>query len=154
MSSAVRRCPGTLAGRRGLSHSRPPAAFVNLIVVPPMTTAEIAQRLVAVCRTGDWETAQKELYAEDAVSIEPHATPAFTKETRGLAAIVEKGHKFNAMVEKMHAFIVSDPLVAGSSFACTMQLDVTMKGDGRMNMTELCVYEVKNGKIVSEQFHL
>jgi hypothetical protein len=119
-----------------------------------MTTAEIAQRLVAVCRTGDWEAAQKELYAKDVVSIEPHATPAFAKETRGLAAIVEKGHQFNAMAEKMHALTVSDPLVAGSSFACTMRMDVTMKGQGRMDMTELCVYEVKDGKIVSEQFHL
>jgi hypothetical protein len=28
-----------------------------------------------------------------------------------------------------------------------------MKGQGRMQMAELCVYEVKDGKIVSEQFH-
>ncbi len=33
-----------------------------------------------------------------------------------------------------------------------MQLDVTMKGHGRMNLDELCLYEVKEGKIVSEQF--
>jgi len=44
--------------------------------------------------------------------------------------------------------------VAGSSFACTMHMDVTMKGQGRMDMTELCVYQVKDGKIVSEQFHV
>src|SRR5688572_879445 len=119
-----------------------------------MTTKEIAERLVKHCRTADYETAQKELYAENAVSIEPYATPEFEKETRGLAAIVEKGKKFSAMVKEMHSNEVSDPLVADNSFACTMRMDLTMKGQGRMKMAELCVYEVKEGKIVSEQFHL
>lgn len=119
-----------------------------------MTTKQIADRLVALCRTADYETAQKELYARDAISIEPFATPNFEKETRGLDAIIEKGHKFTAMVEQMHANEVSDPIVAGNSFACTMRLDVTMKGQGRMDMRELCVYDVKDGKIVSEQFHM
>lgn len=119
-----------------------------------MTTAEIARRLVELCRTAQWETAQKELYSQNVISIEPHATPAFEKETRGLDAIIEKGRKFSAMVEQMHALTVSDPIVADNSFACTMRLDATMKGQGRMTMTELCVYEVKDGKIVAEQFHL
>ncbi|MBI2515454.1 MAG: nuclear transport factor 2 family protein [Opitutae bacterium] len=118
-----------------------------------MTIQEIAQHLVAHCRKANFEAAQKELYAADAISIEPYATPAFDKETKGLAAIIAKGHKFNAMIETMHSLTVSEPLVAGSSFACTMQLDVTMKGQGRMNMTELCVYQVKDGKVVSEQFY-
>jgi SnoaL-like polyketide cyclase. len=119
-----------------------------------MTIEEIAKRLVAHCRQANWEAAQTELYADDAVSIEPYATPAFEKETRGLAAIKEKGKKFDAMVETMHALTVSDPIVATNSFACTMTMDVTMKGQGRMNMSELCVYEVKDGKIVLEQFHV
>jgi hypothetical protein len=118
-----------------------------------MTTKEIAERLVMHCRKSAWETAQKELYANDAISIEPYATPAFEKETKGLPAIIEKGNKFGAMVEEMHSLTVSDPLVSESSFACTMEMDVTMKGQGRMKMAELCVYDVKDGKIVSEQFH-
>jgi len=119
-----------------------------------MTTEEVANRLTELCRKGEWAQAQKELYADDAISIEPMATPAFEKETKGLPAIIEKGHKFQAMVEKMHAFAVSDPVAAGASFACTMKMDATMKGQGRMDMTELCVYEVKDGKIISEQFHV
>jgi limonene-1,2-epoxide hydrolase len=119
-----------------------------------MTTKEIAARLVALCKEGKFETAQKELFAADAVSIEPYPTPAFEKETKGLSAIVEKGHKFAAMVEETHALVVSEPLVAGASFACIMRMDATMKGQGRMDMTELCVYEVKDGKIISEQFHM
>jgi hypothetical protein len=119
-----------------------------------MTTKEIAERLVMHCRTAAWEAAQRELFADDAVSIEPYSSPAFEKETRTLEAIIEKGRKFDAMVEQMHSIKVSDPLVATSSFACTMQMDVTMKGEGRMNMTELCVYDVKDGKIIAEQFHV
>jgi hypothetical protein len=119
-----------------------------------MTTKEIAERLVNHCRKTDYEAAQRELYADSAVSLEPYDSPEFPKETKGLSAIIEKGKKFTSMVEQMHSHSVSDPLVAGSSFACTMHMDVTMKGKGRMNMTELCVYEVKDGRIVSEQFHL
>jgi hypothetical protein len=119
-----------------------------------MKTEEIAKRLVALCREQKWEVAQKELYAADVVSIEPAATPGFEKETKGLPNIIEKGHKFSAMVETMHSLKVSDAVVANNSFACTMAMDVTMKGQGRMNMTELCVYEVKDGKVISEQFHL
>lgn len=119
-----------------------------------MTTKEIAERLVMHCRKAAWESAQRELFAEDVTSIEPSATPVFDKQTKGLQAIIEKGKKFDEMVETMHALTVSDPVAADSSFACTMQMDVTMKGQGRMKMTELCVYQVKDGKIVSEQFYL
>ena len=119
-----------------------------------MTTKEIADKLVAHCRKAAWEAAQRELYAETAVSIEPHATPNFAQETTGLPAILEKGRKFDAMVEKMHSLTVSEPLVAGNAFTCLMSMDVTMKGAGRMQMAEICLYQVKDGKIVSESFHV
>ena len=71
-----------------------------------------------------------------------------------MEAIKEKGEKWNSMVQEMHGLTVSDPLIADNSFACTMRLNVTMKERGHMDMTELCVYEVKDGKIVSEQFFM
>lgn len=119
-----------------------------------MKTNEIAERLVILCRAAKWEAAQKELFANDAVSRESKPGPAFEKETKGLDAIVEKGRKFDGMIEKIHSLTVSEPLVAGDSFACTMGMDVTMKGQARMQMSELCVYAVKDGKIVSEQFFM
>jgi ketosteroid isomerase-like protein len=117
-----------------------------------MTTVEIANRLVELCKKGDFEGALKELFADNAVSIEPHGTPDFEKETHGLDAILEKGKKWSSMVEEYHGGQVSEPLVAGDSFAVTMIMSVTMKGSNRMDMTELCIYHVKDGKIVSEQF--
>lgn len=118
-----------------------------------MTTKEIAQRLVDLCRKGQFEAAQKELFSADAVNIEPYATPGFPLETKGLAAILEKGKMFTAMIEQLHAVEVSDPLVATDSFACTMRLDLTIKGKGRVNLLELCVYDIKAHKIVCERFH-
>jgi hypothetical protein len=58
--------------------------------------------------------------------LKPYATAVFAKKTKGL--------------------------MAGASFACAMHLDLTIKGHGRMSVNELCIYEVKDGKIVSEQF--
>ncbi len=117
-----------------------------------MTTTEIATRLVEFCRQGDFEKAQNELFAQDAVSIEAHETPQFKKETKGLDAIKEKGKAWANMVQETHDMEVSDPLVADNSFACTMRMHVTMKERGEMDMKELCIYEVKDGKIVSERF--
>lgn len=99
-----------------------------------MTTKEIAERLVDLCRRGQFEAAQKELFSADAVNIEPYATPGFPLETKGLAAIFEKGRTFTAMIEQVHAVEVSDPLVATNSFACTMRLDLSIKGQGRINL--------------------
>src|SRR5256885_12248269 len=119
-----------------------------------MNTKELADRLVEICRKGNFEKAQKELFSQDAISIEPHSTPAFEKETKGLKAIIEKGNKWNSMVEKMNNLEISEPVVASNSFALTIHMDVVMKNRGEMNMTELCVYQVKDGKIISEQFYM
>jgi ketosteroid isomerase-like protein len=119
-----------------------------------MTTQEIANRLVELCRKGDFETTQSELFADDVISIEPHSTPAFEKETKGKQAVKEKGDKWNEMVAEVHDIEVSDAVVATNSFACTMRMNVTMKEGGKMDMTELCVYEVKDGRIISEQFFM
>ena len=117
-----------------------------------MTIQEIASRLTELCRKGDFETAQKELFADDAASIEPYATPAFEKETKGLDNIIEKGRKFEAMVQEIHNIDVSEPLIATNSLVLALRMDVTMKEGGRMDMRELCLYQVKDGKIISEEF--
>ena len=118
------------------------------------STQQIAARLAELCAQGEFETAQKELFADEAVSIEPRDTPDFSRETRGLRAIIDKGHKFESMIEKMHGCTASTPLIAGNAFAITLAMDVTMKGRGRTKLEEVCVYQVKDGKIASEQFFM
>jgi len=119
-----------------------------------MSTSEIAKRLTELCSKEEYETAQKELYADGAVSIENYDSTVFDKETHGLKAIVEKGHKFVAMVEEIHATKISEPLIVANSIAFILTMDVTMKGQKRNTMTELCVYKVKDGKIISEEFFI
>lgn len=119
-----------------------------------MTTTEIANRLAELCRQAKWEEAQKELFSADAVSIEPFATPAFEKETKGLNAIFEKGRKFESMTEKLHRVDITEPIVAGNAIAFKLTMDITMKERPRENWEELCVYTVKDGKIISEQFFM
>jgi hypothetical protein len=119
-----------------------------------MTTEQIAIRLKELCDQGQFEHAINELFTSDAVSIEPHDTPDFARETKGINAILDKGKKWNEMVEQRHGFEISEPLIASDSFALTMHIDVTMKGRGRMNHKELCIYKVSAGKIVSEEFFM
>ncbi|MBD8874509.1 nuclear transport factor 2 family protein [Rhodanobacter sp. DHB23] len=118
-----------------------------------MNTEAVAKRLVELCRKGEYEQAQRELYAEDAVSIEmPGLPPGALGDAKGLAAIYEKGRQWGAMVETVHGGSVSDPVVAGHWFSVAASMDITFKGRGRVQMAEICVYRVRDGKVVSEQF--
>jgi|SRR5664279_1144588 len=116
-----------------------------------MTILEVANKLVAYCREGKYDTAQKELYASDATSTEPPSSPGF-KSVNGREKIIEKGHQFQAMIEQVHASSISDPQIAGDFFSIAILFDVTLKGMGRVNMDEIAVYCVKDGKVISEHF--
>ena len=116
-----------------------------------MTTQQIADRLVALCRENKFEQAQRELYAQDAKSIEPESSQGM-QTVQGLDAIIQKGNQFQDMIQAWHGGSVSDALVAGNIIALTIGMDVTFKDGNRMNMDELAVYTVKDGKIVQEQF--
>lgn len=114
------------------------------------TTQEVANRLAELFKEGKWAEAL-ELFSNDAVSIEPADSPGL-QSVKGLDNIKKKGDMFNEMVEEMHGGYTSEPIVAGNFIAFAMGMDVTMKGAGRMKMDEIAVYEVRDGKIVSEQF--
>ena len=122
-----------------------------MIAEKTMTTEEVANRINELAQTGDWNRIQDELFAENAVSIEPSNSPGM-KTVEGIDAIKEKGKQFGEMLEEMHGGYSRDPQVAGRHFAVAMGMDCTMKGMGRQKMDEIAVYEVKDGKIVKEQF--
>jgi ketosteroid isomerase-like protein len=116
-----------------------------------MTTQEVASRFHDLAQMGQWDQIQNELFADEAVSIEPEHSPGL-KSVKGMDAIRQKGKQFAEAVEEMHSGYSNSPQVAGNHFAVAMGMDVTMKGMGRMQMDEIAVYEVKDGKIVKEQF--
>ncbi len=116
-----------------------------------MTTQEVASRLYELCLKGEYETVKNELYANNVTSTESNMQGQ--RETAsGIEALREKGKKFNEMVEEMHGGYVNEPKAYGNYFFMEMGIDATMKGMGRMNMNEMCKYEVKDGKVISEEF--
>jgi len=115
-----------------------------------MQVQEIANRLVELCRSGQHDKAYAELFSQDAVAIESEGAPV--KETKGLDALLAKSVGFQEMVEQYHGGTVSDPIIAGNFFTVSMSMDITYKGRGRTNEEEICLYQVKDGKIVKEQF--
>ncbi len=121
----------------------------NQLVV--MTTEEVAQKLVNLCRNQQHEKAINELYSDDIISIEP---PGHTLEKLiGKEAVIGKSQHFYESVDEIHSQEISDPVIAGDYFSCSMKTDVTFGMNvGRMQLEEICLYQVKDGKIVKEQF--
>jgi len=113
--------------------------------------AAVANRFVELCRTGQYDQAQQELYAEDAVSIEGTGQDAGSI-TRGMTAIREKGKQWADNLVEVHGGSVSDPVIADGWFSVAMGLDATYKDMGRVAMKEIAVYQVREGKITHEQF--
>ncbi len=115
-----------------------------------MTTQEVANRLVELCRKGQILEAEQELYAENVTSTEPENSP--NKSAQGKANVLAKGKAFAELIEERHDGFFGDPVVCGNYFSFACMLDATMKGMGRMKLEEICVYGVKDGKIISTQF--
>jgi len=116
-----------------------------------MTTQEIAERLHELCSQGQNEAAYRELFDNNAVAIEPEKSPGETW-TEGLGNLLEKHTQFQNRIAEVHGASISNPLVAGDYISLSMFIDATYKDGSRNKMEELCVYEVKHGKIVTEQF--
>jgi ketosteroid isomerase-like protein len=117
-----------------------------------MKIEPIANRLVELCRR---ESSNKRKR-----NFMPRMPPASSRrdcrpapgDATGLAAIREKGRQFQAAIEAVHGVSVSEPVVAGNWFSVAMTLDVTYKGRGRTKLDEICLFRVRDGKIVREQF--
>ena len=116
-----------------------------------MTTQKTADRFIELARQGKIEDILKELYPAGAVSIEANDSMG-PKVVEGLPALLKKSELFNSMIEEFHGARISDPVVSEHYFSVAWWIDTTMKGRGRSQMDEICVYKVENGKIVSEQF--
>jgi hypothetical protein len=116
-----------------------------------MTTQEVANRLVSLCREGKFVDAIQELYASHVVSIEPEGGPGPSR-VEGFENVINKSIEFGKSLEKVHGITISEPVVADAFFSVAMHMDIEMAGIGRNQMEEVCVYEVKDGKIARDQF--
>lgn len=112
-----------------------------------MTTKEIADKLVELCRQGKNLEAEDLLYHSDVVSLEADGS-----EVKGLEAVKGKTQWFLDNHE-IHSASIPEYYVGQNSFSVIFEVEVTPKGGERMAMKELGVYAVSDGKVVHEQFH-
>ncbi|MEX6686402.1 nuclear transport factor 2 family protein [Danxiaibacter flavus] len=115
------------------------------------TTQEVADRFNELAQQEKWFEIQDELFADDAKSIEPPASPYF-KNAEGKTAIRAKGEEFLKHVTAAHELKTSGPIVTGNHFAVGRTTDIDVNGFGRVRIDQIMLYEVKDGKIISEQF--
>ena len=114
-----------------------------------MSTQEIANGIVKLCKAGQFDEAYTTYFAKNAKSVEPIPNLPVAQ---GLDALIAKGQGWEKITE-VHSMEVSAPMVAGNHFAITFKMDTTNKESGKRNqMEEIGLYQVKNGKVVSEQF--
>jgi len=117
-----------------------------------MTTQEVAEKLVALCSEGKALEAIETLYSADIVSVEAMSMPGGSREMSGIEAVKGKANWWMSEHE-VHSAGVEGPLVSPQHFCVRFKYDVTNKPSGRrMMMDELAVYQVKDGKIIREEF--
>lgn len=117
------------------------------------TLTNVASKLVAYCREGNEVQGLNELYAPDAVSVEATPMEGGSAESTGIEAIKGK-HEWWSGAHEVHSSKVEGPFFHGPDrFGVIFEIDLTNKeSNQRMQMRELGVYTVKDGKIVREEF--
>jgi hypothetical protein len=116
-----------------------------------MTTQDVAARFHELAQQEKWFEIQDELFADEVRSIEPRGAKGLPN-AQGKDAVRKKGEAIVSQVEAVHSASTTAPVVGGSFFAVGRSLDMTLRGVGRTQMNEVMMYEVKDGKIVLEQF--
>ena len=115
-------------------------------------TAAVAVELVAFCKNGNFAGAIENLYSPDIVSVESMESETMPREMKGIDAIRGK-NQWWAENNEVHSAVVEGPFVGEDKFSVYYNFDVTFKPTGkRTPMEEMALYEVKDGKIVREQF--
>jgi hypothetical protein len=119
-----------------------------------MTTQEIAASYQEMMSQRKFIEIQDTFYHVDVVCQEPEkaASMGFPVFTNGIEAVKAKGIARRATMETMHSYSCSEPIVAGEFFSVVLKQEVTFKGKPRLNLEEIGVFHVKDGKIVKEQF--
>ena len=117
-----------------------------------MSTLEIANKLVDLCRQGKNAECLSTMYSDDAVSVEAMAMPGTPQESKGLAAIKAKSAWWVDNHE-IHKAETMGPYPHDDRFAVRFVYDITNKPSGkRMIMDEIGLFTVEGGKITREEF--
>ena len=116
-----------------------------------LTTQEVAARFDTLAQQELWFEIQDELFADNVKSIEPSNSP-YLKDVEGKGPVRKKAEDWVAKVQALHRAHTTHPIVAGNHFSVGREMDFTVEGYGRVVINEIMLYEVKDGRIVLEQF--
>src|SRR5882757_711679 len=116
-----------------------------------LTTREVATRFNELAKEEKWFEIQDEFFSDNVRSIDPPNSPYFGY-AEGKATVRKKGEDFVKKIEAFHGAHTTEPVVGGNHFTVGREMDVTVQGFGRIQINEIMLYEVKDGKIVLEQF--
>lgn len=117
-----------------------------------MTTLDVANKLVELCKQGKNQEAMETLYAADIVSVEAREMPGLGAEARGREAVFAKGKWWNEN-HTVHSATCEGPWPHGDRFIARFTYDVTHKpSNRRFQLDEVALFTVNNGKIVREEF--
>lgn len=117
-----------------------------------MTTQEVANRYYELIQQHQYARIQDELYAPNAISIEPENDTNLPLRVEGIEALRQKEGLFFSQVDQMYGGQMSEPIVSNFFFSQMTEMDVKMKGKERKLKGQIGVFEVCDGKIVKEQF--
>ena len=117
-----------------------------------MTTEQVAKRYYELIQQHQYEKIQNELYTPNAISIEPENDSNLPLIVEGLEALRQKEGLFFSLIEEMYGSYMSEPVVSTFFFSMMTGMDVKMRGKARKKKEQICVFEVRDGKIVKEQF--
>lgn len=115
-----------------------------------MTNQAVAERLVALLREGKFNDVYDELFHDDAHHIEPQSQ--FFSDVKGVEAIKAKDATMSEHITGIESMEVGEAIVASKHIAIPYKLTATLKDGHLMALDEIIVYEINDGKIVSEQF--
>jgi SnoaL-like protein len=116
-----------------------------------LTTREVAARFDELAQKEKWFEIQEELFADNVTSIDPPGSPYFGY-AEGKAPVRKKGEDWVKRITAANKLNTTHPVTAGNHFAVGRYVDITVEGFGNVIIDEVMLYEVKDGKIVSEQF--
>lgn len=117
-----------------------------------MNAFEVGKKLVELCNQGKNEEAMQTLYSPDIVSVEAAEVQGMPREARGMAALEQKSAAWVAD-HVIHSQVVEGPYPHGNRFIVRFKYDLTNKpSNRRIQMDEMGLFTVENGKIVREEF--
>ena len=116
-----------------------------------MAIQEVAARFNELAHEEKWFEIQDELFADNVRSVEPLNSKYFPN-AEDKTLVRKKGEDFVKRIVAAHRLYTGEPMVCGNHFAVAREKDLTVQGHGRIQINQIMLYEVKEGKIVLEQF--